>query len=582
MLIIDSHAHIGFSHKQYPLYLHTLDEMVKIMDKFKITKSCVSSLKAIQYDFKEGNSELKKEIAKFPHRFIPFCVVHPRYWDEAKDELIKCVKEWKWKGLKLHPVDQCYPADCLSVKEIVEIAEELNIPIAIHSSMDDFSHPKRIGNLAREFPGVTFIMVHMGKMLYWTDALEEAIKYDNIILDTTDAMFADGLVETCVKRIGAQRIVCGTNLPISYPGPNLKRIEIAKIKNQEKELIFGKNMERILGGILMALKWGIIGAGLISERNMIPAMIKAENTELIAIMDVDGKRAKEISQKFSISKFYLSEEELLEDKDIDAVYIATPSYLHAKQVIKAAEHSKHILCEKPMALTLKDCEKMLIACERNNVKLSMGFMMRFHPYHLKAKEIIETKIIGEIIKVRAQWNFWYPPKDGLWRQDLHLGGGGCLMDVGIHCVDLLRFLVGEIDEVVALMGNVIFQYPVEDISTLLLKFKKGEQGIIDNSFSVDSANSLNGIEIYGTKGVIITKKTISCFAGGTMTTLIGGKEERYPASKVDVYQKEIEDFVSSIKNKRKLSVEGKTGLHALKIVLAGYESAKLKKTVRIL
>ena len=246
MLIIDSHAHIGFSHKQYPLYIRTLEKMVKVMDEFGISQSCVSSLKAIQYDFREGNLELKREIQKFPDRFIPFCVVHPRDWDCAKDELVKCIKQWGWKGLKLHPVDQYFPADCLSVKEIIQTAQELQIPVAIHSSMDDFSHPARIGNLAKEFPAVTFMMVHMGKMLYWTDALEQAIEHDNIILDTTDTMFADGLVETCVDKIGAERIVCGTNLPISYPGPNLKRIEIADIKDSEKELIFGKNIQRIL------------------------------------------------------------------------------------------------------------------------------------------------------------------------------------------------------------------------------------------------------------------------------------------------------------------------------------------------
>ena len=246
MLIIDSHAHIGFSHKQYPLYIRKLEKMVEVMDKFKITKACVTSLKAIQYDFMEGNEELKIQIDKFPERFIPFCVVHPRDWDYAKVELVKCINEWGWKGLKLHPVDQYFPADCLSSKDIIDTARELNIPVAIHSSMDDFAHPKRIGNLAGEFPEVTFIMVHMGKMLYWTDALEEAIKHDNIILDTTDAMFADGMIETCVSKIGPERIVCGTNLPISYPGPNLKRIEIADITTEQKELIFGRNMERIL------------------------------------------------------------------------------------------------------------------------------------------------------------------------------------------------------------------------------------------------------------------------------------------------------------------------------------------------
>ena len=246
MLIIDSHAHVGFSHKQYPLYVRTLDKMVQVMDKCGISQSCVSSLKAIQYDFREGNLELKREIQKFPDRFIPFCVVHPRDWDYAEDELVKCIKQWGWKGLKLHPVDQSFPADCLSTREIIQTAQDLQIPVAIHCSMDDFAHPVRIGNLAKEFPETTFFMVHMGKMLYWTDALEQAIEHDNIILDTTDTMFTDGLVETCVDKIGAERIVCGTNLPISYPGPNLKRIEIAGIKDSEKELILAKNIQRIL------------------------------------------------------------------------------------------------------------------------------------------------------------------------------------------------------------------------------------------------------------------------------------------------------------------------------------------------
>ena len=246
MLIIDSHAHVGFSHKQYPLYIRTLDKMIQVMDGFGIQQACVSSLKAIQYDYREGNRELKREIERYPGRFIPFCVVHPRDWRYAADELRTCVAEWGWKGLKLHPVDQCFPADCLSAKDIVGLAGELRVPVAVHSSMDDCSNPARIGNLARQFPNVTFFMVHMGKMLYWTDALEQAVEHPNIVLDTTDAMFADGLVETCVSRVGAERIVCGTNLPISYPGPNLKRIEIARISDSDKEKILGGNMKRIL------------------------------------------------------------------------------------------------------------------------------------------------------------------------------------------------------------------------------------------------------------------------------------------------------------------------------------------------
>ena len=329
----------------------------------------------------------------------------------------------------------------------------------------------------------------------------------------------------------------------------------------------------------MSVKWGIIGSGLISERNMIPAMLKAENTQLVAVMDVDEDRVKHVAKTFSIPKYYTKETDLIENEDIDAVYIATPSFLHARQVIEAANHAKHVLCEKPMALTIAESEEMIKACQENKVKFAMGFMMKFHPHHLKAKQLIEAKAIGEIVKARAQWNFWYPPKKGLWRQDRSLGGGGCLMDVGIHCVDLLRFMVGDVDEVLALTGNTIFQYPVEDFSCLLLKFAGGAHGIIDNCFSVDSKSSPNGVEIYGTKGVITTNKTVSCFIGGTMTTVIGGEETRYSESQVDTYQEEIEDFVRCIMDKKEPLAVDISGLQALEVVRAGYESAEYKKAI---
>ena len=329
----------------------------------------------------------------------------------------------------------------------------------------------------------------------------------------------------------------------------------------------------------MAVKWGIIGSGLISERNMIPAMLKAKGTQLVAIMDVDQDRAKRVAKTFSIPKYYTKEIDLLKDEDIEAVYIATPSFLHARQVIEAANYKKHVLCEKPMALTIAEGEEMIKVCRQNKVKFAMGFMMKFHPHHLKAKQLIEAKAIGEIVKARAQWNFWYPPKDGLWRQDPRLGGGGCLMDVGIHCVDLLRFLVGDVDEVLALTGNTIFQYPVEDFSCLLLRFAGGAHGIVDNCFSIDSKNSPNGIEIYGTKGAITTNKTISCFIGGTMTTIIDGEETKYSESQIDTYQEEIEEFARCIVREQEAQAVDESGRKALEVVLAGYESTRTKKAV---
>lgn len=245
-MILDAHAYIGASHRRYPLRIRSTQGLLEVMDRFGIGKACVSSIKAIQYDFLEGNREVKQETGKHPDRFIPFCVAHPRYWSDVEVEVVKCLSEWKFAGLTLHPLEQGFPADCLSVKRLMEVVGDFGVPVAIHSAEDDVSHPRRIGALAAAFPSITFIMHHMGRIFAFYDAIEVAMEHPNIILDTTDVTHHDGIVEKAVKMIGADRVVWGSNLPISYPGPNLKRIQIARITKPERELILGRNMERLL------------------------------------------------------------------------------------------------------------------------------------------------------------------------------------------------------------------------------------------------------------------------------------------------------------------------------------------------
>src|SRR3990167_9493618 len=121
-------------------------------------------------------------------------------------------------------------------------------------------------------------------------------------------------------------------------------------------------------GFKMAVNWGVVGAGGIASRRTIPEGItKADNAKLVAVMDVDASCAKEAGSKYQV-KYYTKEDELIKDKEVQAVYIATPVHLHHGQVIKSANIGKHILCEKPMALTLKECEEMLKVCQKNKVK----------------------------------------------------------------------------------------------------------------------------------------------------------------------------------------------------------------------
>jgi len=137
------------------------------------------------------------------------------------------------------------------------------------------------------------------------------------------------------------------------------------------------------------------GRGIARRRTIPEGIIPAGNSKLVAVMDTDKKVAEEVAKEYNV-KTYFREKDLIRDKDIDAVYIATPVYLHAKQTIVALEAGKNVLCEKPMALTVKDCEKMIKTAEKYKKKLGIGYFMRFHAYHQRFKEMVKNGDLGKI------------------------------------------------------------------------------------------------------------------------------------------------------------------------------------------
>ena len=344
--------------------------------------------------------------------------------------------------------------------------------------------------------------------------------------------------------------------------------------------------------------WGVIGCGGIADRRTIPeGILPAKNSELIAVMGRRESEVRDIAKKYGVKKYYLREKDLLGDPEVEAVYIATPNYLHARQAIAAAEAGKHVLCEKPLATTIEKSEDIIATCERNKVKLAVGFMMRFHACHQKAIEIIKQRLIGQLVMGRAQLTCWYPEIPGAWRQNPKLGGGGSLMDMGIHCIDLLRMFFGEVKEASAFVDTLVFSYPVEDMSTAILRFESKAHGIIDNYFNVPDAAAQNMLEIYGTRGCILARGTIGQSSLGKLTTYISEVEREYEAAQrreaagikmeelsptpVNIYQTEIEDFAECIEKNLEPLNSGSEAIKNLKVVLAAYESAKTGKRVLI-
>jgi len=343
------------------------------------------------------------------------------------------------------------------------------------------------------------------------------------------------------------------------------------------------------------VKWGVIGAGGIARRRTIKeTMLYAQLAEIKALMDVDEKVAEEVGKEWKIERWFTEVEQLLQE-DIEAVYIASPNYAHYQQVKASLEAGKHVLCEKPLSLTLKEGEELALLAEKQGLKLGVAFMMRFNVYHKEIKKLIEEGALGQPVAGRAQLTCWYPPFPSAWRQDKEKGGGGALIDMGCHCIDLLELFLVETREVAAFLDTITHSYPVEDTSTVILKFKNGAQGIVDNYFNVPDKAAKNILEVYGTKGAIIAHHTIGQDPGGKMWLYREKEEKSYNAEQVreeDVYQEikleplplyaqEIDAFSKWIRGGEKPVISYEVGLRNSKVIEAIYRAQEEKRVITI-
>jgi len=346
----------------------------------------------------------------------------------------------------------------------------------------------------------------------------------------------------------------------------------------------------------MKVRWGVIGAGGIADRRTIPGLMLAKNAELVAVMEVDMELAEKIRAKYNAKKAYDNIDKLLADKEIDAVYIATPVIYHKEQAFKAARAKKHILIEKPVAMTSQDGEEVLKVCRQEGVLIAVGLMMRFHAYHQKMKEIIESGKLGRVVSCRGQLTCWYPDIPGNWRQRKSTSGGGALMDMGVHCIDLIQYITGaKAKKVAAFTGTKTFRYEVEDSASVIFEMDNGANAYVDANFNIPDAAARCRLEIYGTRGSMLAEGTISQVEGGKLDVVLSddslgydAKQDRVDVNTVDIkvefgnmYTKEIESFSSSILDGIRTEVSIEEALQVQRVVEAAYESNTSGKTIII-
>jgi len=336
------------------------------------------------------------------------------------------------------------------------------------------------------------------------------------------------------------------------------------------------------------IRWSIIGAGGIADRRTIPAIIKDEGSQLVAIMDKSPEVAKAMGEKYGVP-YFTNEREMLSSVESDAVYIGTPVSCHKEQALLALEMDRHVFIEKPITLSSLDAKALVDAFRKAKKQLTVGYMMKHHNLHEKAREIIESGKIGRPVSVRARFSCWYPDIAGAWRQNPALSGGGSFMDLGVHCAEIIEYVLGdEIKMVKALTATNSFKYPVEDSATVILETEGGVLGGIDANFNIPDAASCSRLEIFGEAGYVICEGTLGQTESGKLTHLycpqgdydaMQNKVEAVPTEYLgeggDLYEKQIKLFCDTVRSGAPDYFFADRAAHIQELTDMIYEDAKM-------
>lgn len=257
---------------------------------------------------------------------------------------------------------------------------------------------------------------------------------------------------------------------------------------------------------MKTIRWGIIGCGNVTEVKSGPGFQKAEHSALVAVMRRDGDLARDYAVRHQVPKWYNRASDLINDPDVDAIYIATPPAYHHAYTLDAAKAGKPVYVEKPMAMNHQQCMEMISGCADAGVPLFVAYYRRALPRFLKIKALLDNQAIGDIRYVTVRYSQTClkpePVSSGLpWRVQPDVSGGGLFLDVGSHILDILDFLLGPIREVKGAAINQANVYPAEDLVTAQFVFASGVHGTGVWCFSAFEQQDV--IEIVGSEGKLV-------------------------------------------------------------------------------
>jgi predicted dehydrogenase len=338
------------------------------------------------------------------------------------------------------------------------------------------------------------------------------------------------------------------------------------------------------------LKIGLLGTGIIIRNSHILTLINNPLAELVAVGNLHQDSLRKIADDFKIPKTYTDFAEMAADPDIDAVVNALPNYLHAPVTIQMLKAGKHVLCEKPMALSVKECEDMIDTAKKTGYKLMIAHMWRFDREIIWLRNVIMSGKLGKIFKAKSHEVLIYDifgedPSTKSWFVNKSLAGGGAMTDMGIHSFDTLRFVLGDIrpTKVFAKIGTYFKDIEVEDTATLMLEFEGGILSLIEAGWYNLYADEKQGYtQIFGTKGYArAVPSELQIDIEGEWSFVKPQIPQRNQQEDLSAFQAQMDHFLNCIIKNKEPSPNGNDGLWAMKILEAAYHSDKIGDSVNI-
>jgi predicted dehydrogenase len=330
------------------------------------------------------------------------------------------------------------------------------------------------------------------------------------------------------------------------------------------------------------MRFGIIGCGVVAPTHAV-ALGGIEQAELVAVADASHSRAENFAKEFKVPRAFFNHRQLLDDPDVDAVCVCTPHHLHSSIGIEAAQAGKHVLVEKPMAVSLEEADRLIRACAESGVTLGVVFQHRFDPATRYVKRLVEDGALGKMV-LGSAYVKWFRTEDyydpASWRGRWELAGGGVLINQAIHAIDVLCWLMGDVNQVMGYYDACVHRIEVEDTAVASLRFANGALGVIEAS-TTTYPQSPERIELSGSRGTVtiegglIARHELAGQSADSPNLDVGDHRFHGKTYYGTSHPRLVEDFVEAILKGRSPAVDGIEGRKALEVIFGMYESSRL-------